>query len=199
MTQKIIAFIGASKSGKSTASKHLQTIHGYKRYRFAGTLKNMLHTLGLTWEQLDGSEKEIPSPLLGGATPRHAMQTIGTEWRDMIDTKLWTNVLEKEIITDQVAFVVIEDCRFHHEVAMIRRHGGEIWCIRRASVEPGIVQRWMSKLPWPIKTLAAFVLSIKPLHPSELYWMDIDADVTIFNNGSEQEFTETIEAILTDR
>ncbi|AHC30462.1 deoxynucleotide monophosphate kinase [Rhizobium phage vB_RleS_L338C] len=208
MTTQIIALMGAAGSGKTTVSKKLQA-YGFSRYRFAGTLKLMLRTLGLTEEQVDGSEKEIPSDLLCGRTPRHAMQTIGTEWRDMIHPHLWTRVLEAQIVNQIAAnesydpprpsFIVIDDCRFPHEVDMIRRLGGEIWCIRRAQTEPGIVTRWVSKLPWPLKRLAAFVLNIKPLHPSELYWMDIDEDVTLYNNTSEADLMDTVETAIYER
>ncbi|QIG76101.1 deoxynucleotide monophosphate kinase protein [Rhizobium phage RHph_I4] len=208
MTTQIIALMGAAGSGKTTVSKQLQGF-GFARFRFAGTLKLMLRTLGLTEAQVDGDQKEVPCDLLCGRTPRHAMQTIGTEWRDMIHPHLWTKVLEQQIIEliaanegydpARPSFIVIDDCRFHHEVDMVRRLGGEVWKIRRAETEPGIVTRWVSKLPWPFKRLASFVLSVKPLHPSELYWMDIEEDVTLYNNSSEADLLETVKAALVER
>lgn len=199
MTATIIAIMGAAQSGKTTASKHLQDA-GFERMRFAGTLKNMLHTMGLTWEQLDGSEKEVPCDLLGGKTPRHAMQTIGTEWRDMIDPSLWTNVLTKEITeriaADKFARIIIDDCRFPHEVDALRKLGGTIVLIRRAIVEPGIVQRTLSKWPRWIGRIVAAVLKVQLLHPSELYWAEIEPDIEIFNNGTQFELRDTVDAVI---
>lgn len=203
MTVRIVAIVGAAQAGKTTISQRLQTVWGYERMRFAGTLKNMLNTMGLTWEQLDGSEKEVPSAMLGGKTPRHAMQTIGTEWRDMIDPNLWTNILmiqiaeriaEAEASGDNL-FVIIDDLRFPHEADAVRAMGGEIWCVRRAKAEPGIVTRAFSRnkvTRWLAKTF----FKIKPLHPSELHWSKIPADLEIFNNGSQDELDLEVDVAL---
>lgn len=204
MTVRIVAIIGAAQSGKTTTSMRLQTIWGFERMRFAGTLKNMLHTMGLTWEQLDGSEKEVPCAMLGGKTPRHAMQSLGTEWRDMIDPNLWSNVLEKQILEkiaqaeaeDENLFIVIDDLRFHHEAELVKRLGGEVWCVRRAEVEPGVVTRAISKLPGPMKSALSLLFRVKPLHPSELYWRDIPADEELFNNGSHDELEMQVDIAL---
>lgn len=208
----IIAIIGAAGSGKTTVSRFLQQDFIFKRFRFAGKLKEMLHVLGLSWDQLDGNKKETPSDLLFGKTPRYAMQTLGTEWRDMINPNLWTKVLEQELIEHinapgldkegeepRPVLIVIDDCRFPHEVEMLKKLGAEIWCIRRAKVEPGVVARMVSKLYEPFRSMVSFALGIKPIHPSELLWMDIDPDVTIYNNHSEPELLATVEAALYER
>ena len=40
----------------------------------------MLYQLGLGEAHIEGALKEVPCELLGGKTPRYAMQTLGTEW-----------------------------------------------------------------------------------------------------------------------
>jgi hypothetical protein len=115
MTRKIIMLTGLAGSGKSTIAKALGQ-HGYQHMRFAGPLKKMLHALGLTWEELDGSQKEKPCELLGGKTPRLAMQTLGTEWgRLMIDQQLWTRAWKAAVLqcNDDI---VVDDCRYPNEV-----------------------------------------------------------------------------------
>src|SRR6516164_9279263 len=87
----VVGFAGRMHSGKTTAALELIR-YGFVRVRFAGPLKSMLHALGLTPAELDGDLKEQPCALLGGVTPRHAQQTLGTEWgRACITPEVWVN------------------------------------------------------------------------------------------------------------
>jgi hypothetical protein len=130
----LIGLCGAMKAGKSTAAEHLVEAHGFFRMRFAGPLKEMLKCLGLTQAEIDGDLKETPCAKLGGKTPRHAMQTLGTEWgRNLIWGDLWTDALRRSV---EVAMacggdVVIDDVRFPNEVKMIEELGGHVICIER--------------------------------------------------------------------
>jgi len=88
----LIAFIGLSGCGKTTAARYFND-HGFTRLRFAEPLKRMLRAIGLTDAQLDGDLKEQETNLLCDRTPRHAMQTLGTEWgRNQIDQDFWVNI-----------------------------------------------------------------------------------------------------------
>ena len=57
-------------------------------------------------------------------TPRKLMQTLGTEWREMIDRDLWVKmaVLETERHLLQGHTVVFDDLRFPHELEFFRTH-----------------------------------------------------------------------------
>jgi putative protein kinase ArgK-like GTPase of G3E family len=79
VNRQIIGLTGLMGSGKSLAAQELERI-GFTRTRFAGSLKDMMRVLGLTEEEIEGNLKETACALLGGKTPRYAMQTIGTEW-----------------------------------------------------------------------------------------------------------------------
>lgn len=129
----IVAFTGLAGSGKSTAAAHLVNHHGYQRVRFAGPLKAMMAALGCTQEQIDGSEKELPCELLGGKTPRYAMQTIGTEWgRDLIASDLWIRAWNAAVAKVPAGLpVVVDDCRFPNEAEAVRAAGGVIIRIER--------------------------------------------------------------------
>lgn len=128
--RQIIGLMGKAGCGKSTAASVLAG-YGYQRMRFAQPLKAMLRTLGLTVEQTDGDQKEIPCSLLGGKTPRWAMQTLGTEWgRDLIDQDLWVRAAMK-VVRDKGGFFVFDDVRFDNEATAIWDAGGSIWRIGR--------------------------------------------------------------------
>lgn len=179
--EMIIGLVGAKRSGKSEVSNHLVEEYGFQRLRFADGLKEMLKTLGLTDEQIDGAHKEEPLPFLCGRTPRHAMQTLGTEWgRVLIGGDLWVNACQQRLLRAcsgrKKARVVIDDVRFPNEVRMIQELGGMLWKVRRPDVEPPTPSAIKLKLfDWGI-------LRAPHLHPSERHWRSIKTDVEIIND-----------------
>ena len=137
---RIIALSGLAQAGKSTVASFLEEI-GFIRVRFAGPLKGMLRSLGLTNRHIEGDLKEVPCDLLCGKTPRWVMQRLGTEFgRDMVGEDLWTNAWTESVLAalDQGAQgVVAEDCRFINEVAAVQRLGGQLWRVERLDLVPG--------------------------------------------------------------
>jgi hypothetical protein len=127
MSPLLIGFCGVAGAGKTFAAAHLVRMHAFDRIRFAGPLKDMMRALGLTEAEIEGDGKERPSDLLAGKTPRHAMQTIGTEWgRDLIDPDLWVRAwgraADKALAEGRP--VVVDDVRFANEAAAIWARGG---------------------------------------------------------------------------
>ncbi|OJH57796.1 deoxynucleotide monophosphate kinase [Agrobacterium pusense] len=126
----VIALTGLAGSGKSTASKYLVEKHGYQLVKFAGPLKDMLRAIGLSEGHIEGAHKETDLAMLSGHTPRHAMQTLGTEWgRKCMGEDFWTN-LWRSRVDGVLAFggrVVVDDCRFPNEASEVRKLGGVVW------------------------------------------------------------------------
>lgn len=125
---KVVAFTGLAGSGKSTAADYLVG-KGYVRVKFAGPLKAMMRAMGLSEAHIEGDLKELPTPLLAGRTPRHAMQTLGTDWgRDMIGPTLWTGLwyATASDVLDHGGRVVCDDCRFANEAEVVRAIGGRV-------------------------------------------------------------------------
>lgn len=121
----VIGLTGMAGSGKSTVARHLVDRWGAQVKKFAGPLKDMMRALGLTEAEIEGDRKELPSDLLCGATPRHAMQTIGTEWgRVLIHPDLWVRAWERRVSGE--GLFVADDCRFVNEAEAIRRLGGTV-------------------------------------------------------------------------
>lgn len=128
----VIALTGLAGSGKSTASKYLAEKHGYQLVKFAGPLKDMLRAIGLSEAQIEGELKEEPCEWLQGATPRHAMQTLGTQWgRACIGPSFWIELWVRRVnlIIAAGGRVVVDDCRFPNEADEVRKLGGVVWKI----------------------------------------------------------------------
>lgn len=136
--RSIIALCGPKGSGKSTLAKLLHK-RGYVSVNFADPLKSMLRVLlekgGLDSEIIDrilfGDLKEVSLDYLCGATARHAMQTLGSEWREMIHRELWTRIWERYVDHHTEATkIVVEDMRFLHEYLAIRRQNADTLSVR---------------------------------------------------------------------
>lgn len=144
---RVIALTGPAGCGKSTIAAALEPC-GFARIRFAAPLKAMMATLyagfGLSPDEiaarLDGPLKERDDPVLG-ASPRWAMQSLGTEWgRQCIAPDLWVRAWRSAAlaaIADGAPGVVVEDCRFPNEAATVRGLGGIVVELDR----PGVARR----------------------------------------------------------
>jgi len=130
---QIIGITGRKGSGKDTFAEAMIN-EGWTPLKFAGPLKEMLkvllrsaaHTDNHIDRLVDGDWKEVPLDCLSGKTPRHAMQTLGTEWREMIGADLWTNILRQHLMSEPTGHFVVTDVRFAHEVTMLKDLGAKI-------------------------------------------------------------------------
>lgn len=177
----LVALCGPAGAGKTTLAEFLVRDFDFVRTRFAEPIKDMIHALleaqGATISQivrmLDGDLKETASPLLEGKTPRFAMQTLGTEWRNLIGQDLWVNAWDRRttLALANNHRLVIDDLRFVHEAERIRSHGGICIFVTRPNFGPGI-------------------------HASETEYLKIPVAKTIINDQSPEDMLEKIRPIL---
>lgn len=131
----------APACGKSTLANGM-AVFGWRTVKFAAPLKAMLTALlrevgeseAVIQQAIEGSLKNTPLFALAGATPRHAMQTLGTQWgRDQISDDLWVRlfVLRVERLRASGVPVICDDMRFPNEAETIRSMGGKIVRIER--------------------------------------------------------------------
>lgn len=131
----IIIFSGEKQSGKSTATSFLKD-KDFVDIKMADPLKDMLRTLmkykDLSDEYiercLEGDLKEVPeSKVFGNKTPRHAMQQLGTEWRNTIYTELWSDIWLYRINKDSKLNYCCSDVRFVHEIEAAKATGHSVY------------------------------------------------------------------------
>ena len=135
---RIIGFSGLKYAGKDTAGSAFVE-RGWRLMKFAEPMKIMLAELleyrGAPRDEitamLEGDLKEVPTPYLDGRTPRHALQSIGTEWgRVLMFKEIWTNSLVDRVKSwGGTPCVVITDVRFHNEATAIKALGGQVFRI----------------------------------------------------------------------
>ena len=135
----LIGICGAAGSGKSTVARLLVEEHDFTRKPFAFRLKSMLSALGVPANILDGTpeQKNESWAALDGKTPRHAMQTLGTEWgRDCMGKDFWVNLWARDYVSlPNTTRIVADDVRFPNEVSRIRELGGIVVRIVRPGAE----------------------------------------------------------------
>ncbi len=142
---RVLALTGPIGSGKTTIAAAL-VAHGFVRRPFAGPLKAMLAALyrvqGLEPDEIEarlsGDKKERPDVLLSGATPRWAMQSLGTEWgRARLSASIWVDAWRRGAQADLAHYdgVVADDVRFEDEARAVRALGGRVIALTRPGVE----------------------------------------------------------------
>jgi len=166
----VIALIGPKGCGKSTAAGLLEG-YGFITVKFAARLKEMLYAMGLTYEEIEGSLKEQPCGKLMGRTPRHAMQTLGTEWgRNCIGEDFWVSLWQRQVrgMIEAGGRVVCDDLRFHNEFKAVKSMGGTVIRIAGRNEDNG------------------------DAHESEAYYKYMPADVTVYNTGSVEDLRRNL-------
>jgi len=178
----LVGVVGFAGSGKSRVADELVNL-GFVRVKFAHPLKEMmrggLRAAGLDEEtierMIEGDLKEVPSPALGGRTPRYGMVTLGTEWgRNLMASDLWINIAKMRItgLRNAARAVVVDDVRFPNEVETIKRLGGRLWRVERPGIEIDIG------------------------HESEQHVADLEVDEFMLNNGTLQDLYDKVHLLL---
>lgn len=134
--KKIIGIHGVARSGKDTIGEFLHKyIHSSEITSFAKPIKRMLN-VGLNIPDV-WLHSNIKDQVIDGfdCTPRHMMQTLGTEWgRELIHPDIWVIALH-ELIKNTNKIYIIPDVRFQNEADYVRKHGTLIHVYGRGGIE----------------------------------------------------------------
>jgi hypothetical protein len=190
---KLIAICGPKGSGKSLLSRYLTTHHNYTRLPFSESLKwmvyNLLRDQGASHELAtkllnDPEYKEQPTQYFMNRSPRHVMQTLGTEWgRNYIHDNFWVNIWLNKLRTLHLSKVVVDDLRFVNEAQMIKSLNGFIICLSRP--EPN--------------TITATTTNIIDTHVSECEYKYLDYDLFLVNDSTPEQLLRRVQETLGDR
>lgn len=138
---KLIGLAGPKGSGKDTAATVIQSLRqGYHSYALADPLKRAVQTI-FDWpsHMLDDPSYKETLDEFYGVSPRYAMQTLGTEWRDMVQPDLWLlradKYLQKKEEEGLATGVIITDIRRDFEAEWLRDRGGIIFCLDRPGAD----------------------------------------------------------------
>lgn len=130
-TMRLIGIAGQARAGKDTLASHILCNLGgdWSRSSFADPLKEMLTAIGVDCS--DDAKAVVDDSY--GVTPRHMMQTLGTEWgRHMIDGDIWVKAFAR---LNAGKCVIVPDVRFENEAALVREHGVLIHLVGRGGIE----------------------------------------------------------------
>lgn len=127
---RLIGIAGQARSGKDTLAGYLLfNLIGWTHSSFADPLKDMLRVIGVDCS--DDAKAVVDDAF--GVTPRHMMQTLGTEWgRHMINGDIWVKVFAR---LNAGKCVIVPDVRFENEAALVREHGVLIHLTGRGGIE----------------------------------------------------------------
>ena len=195
---KIVGVCGFIGSGKDTLSSILVNEKGYTRLSFADSLKDSISvTFGWDRAMLEGNTPEsrqwresvdewwserLSIPNL---TPRKVMQIWGTDiLRNQFHPDIWLASLENKIRNSKYDRIVISDCRFTNELETICRLGGEIVWVKR-----GENPAWL-------KSYLDTGIPPENVHISEYGWTRQEFSHIIENNGTLQEFEDSVKKIF---
>lgn len=199
----LIGLVGATGCGKTTLANWLVDRRGFTRAHMGQPIKDMLSTLGLSSEQLTGPPevRKRPSDLLGGRSPRFAMETLGTDWgRRMVSSEIWANAVEmrvRQMWSHGPVPVVIDDLRFPSDWAVVGRLDGTLVRVARPGFGKtrSVADRVAHQLPALRPVLAA--LGFPTVHETEYHWHDAPADIELTNDSTPEALeNRLIEALV---
>lgn len=179
----VIGITGHKGHGKDTVAAPFIR-QDYQLLKFAQPMKDMLRALyraadvdDVTIERkIEGDLKEVPCEILGRATPRWAMQSLGTEWAKMVDPThtIWSRIFDKKARAIG-GKIICTDLRFLHEAMVLKRLDAIIIRVER----PG-------RIP-------------TDLHISELEMQKIPADIHVVNDGTIADLEEKANQVLRNK
>lgn len=220
MDKILIGLVAPKMSGKDTAANYLCSSYSFRKYNFADPLKSGIGQIfGLTYEQLNGDEKETIDPYWG-VTPRELFQKIGTElfqfelpkiinkFKDF-DRNFWVKCFEKWYMKQEEEYKINRTYWSNGAFEnMLKDLPSNIFDITKPNFRIVISDVRFKHEANKLKEMGAILIKIKrntkendySLHTSEIEINDINCDYEVENNDSlidlYREFDEIIKKLI---
>lgn len=129
----IVGISGKAGAGKDTAAEVLIRTYGFQKCSLADPIKNIAKSIfDFSDEQLWGpSHKRNEVDVRYGTTPRHVLQTLGTEWARSVYPLIWIECFLRKVRQFPHTNFVVADVRFENEVTALRQAGATLLRIVR--------------------------------------------------------------------
>lgn len=218
---KIYGMVGSIGSGKDTAAKYLTSVPGWNHLSFAGPLKDAVAVIfGWPRDLLEGHTDQsrlwrdqvdtwwAPRLNIPHFSPRWALQHIGTDvMRQHFHNDIWIARVEQKISVDLMSGfrVVISDCRFPNEFALIQQLGGQLIEIRRGASADTQPWFWCARQqnlasPQQLASLQSQGQTMEALypevHPSEWSWAGLPVDQVLDNSGTIEQLHRKLDQLI---
>jgi hypothetical protein len=135
---KLIGLVGTAGSGKDTVADSLKD-YGWKKFAFAKALKDMcIEFLGLSYDDAYTQEGKMKFNDFWGMTNREILQKVGTDaFRNGFHPDTWVKIAELQIqkLLNEGKKIIVTDCRFDNEAALIEKLGGIVMKVERTGYE----------------------------------------------------------------
>jgi hypothetical protein len=196
----ILGICGFQSSGKDTIADLLIREYGFKKLSFAGALKDIVSVIfGWSRTKLEGLTKEdrmwreqvdtwwateLNMPQL---TPRYVLQYFGTElFRNHWHPDIWVKIIENQLNMMKIENIIITDCRFENEFALVTKYGGKIIHVYRS------LPSWFTSY----KATKASNNELIGIHSSDLEWIKCQFDYEVSNESTIEELYAKVRNIV---
>lgn len=173
-TSNIIGLTGKKFHGKDTAGSIMKNLNNQVvLLSFASPIKKALSVIHEIPENFfdDPELKEKVCPEWG-RSPRDLAKWLGTDvYRNQFDENIWLKNMEMRICKKYLGYdIIVTDVRFDNEAELIHKLGGVVWRID-----------------------ASERVSSTDSHVTEKGIRDELVDMTLYNNGTKEDFIKTVE------
>ncbi len=173
----LIGLVGNDRATKTAVSMYLAMTADFRVVSIEEPIRNGLKAmLGLTDRDFLADRRHIPIEWLE-QSPYQLIQSLGTDWgRHTVCRRMWVVLMAVRMkpMLQNGQDVLIRDVQFVDDAELVHRMGGQIWRVISPDTTP----------------------TVDVFHTSEQEQARLVEDVTLINNGTQEQLFEAIDDAL---